>query len=422
MELLTKLKSNTQHKDLINNFDNFHEEYTPEKLANLHSWPNDSDYEYLPTIEELLETITPEQMSQTHPCRMRASQILSSEESQDGYDRPKWMATTGDKQCKENLSIINGTGDMKGFRQKDALSLQVILRPNNGSFQTVVPVKWMGNGRLHMFLLSTKGVDGWIKVDVTFHKPNLTYKQMLSVEADLHSTDAGLRSSQNEKQKFISNFKAGKEFETYTFDYLKDRKLEYGKDKINEKGVLETYGIEGAGKYLSITSLKGIKDGKGNGFFKKYGEDNVTMAIECVKKLAKLTGEKTVTSTPVECLALMFHIFTKYGKEQGHSGFYSAPELQQYFIRYVENNISSDNMFGDSDDFKLSKMSSSADMKNIVFICVEKFWPSIRAYHSNLKRNKNKFGVDSYAVQQLLNFSKDRFLKPIIRNMLIMNK
>ena len=43
MKLLTTLKSNTQHKDLINNFDNFHEEYTPEKLAKLDSWPNDSD-------------------------------------------------------------------------------------------------------------------------------------------------------------------------------------------------------------------------------------------------------------------------------------------------------------------------------------------------------------------------------------------
>ena len=316
MQLLTKLKSNTLHKDLINNFDIFHEEYTPEKLADLKVWSNDSDYEYLPTIEELLETITSEQMTQTHTVRMKASQILSSEESLDGYDRPRWMATTGDKQCQKNLSLINGTGDMKGFRQKDALSLQVILRPVNGSFQTVVPTKWMGNGRLHMFLLSTKGVDGWIKVDVTFHKPNLTYKQMLSVEADLHSTDAGLRSSQNEKQKFVSNFKAGKEFEKYTFDFLKDLKLEYGRDKLNPKGVLETYGIEGSGNYLTITSLKGIKDGKGNGFFKKYGEDNTTRSIECVKKLAKLTKEVSVNSTPVECLALMFHIFTKYGKDQ----------------------------------------------------------------------------------------------------------
>lgn len=419
MKLLTTLKSNTQHKDLINNFDNFHEEYTPELLAKLDSWPNDSDYEYLPTIEELLETITPEQMSQTHTVRMKASQILSSEESLGGYDRPRWMASTGDKQCKDNLSIINGTGDMKGFRQKDALSIQVILRPENGSFKIVVPVKWMGNGRVHMFLLTTRGIDGWVKTDVTFHKPNLTYKEMLAVEADLHSTDAGLRSGQNEKQKFISNFKAGKKFELYTFNYLKEVKLEYGKDKINDKGVLETYGIEGAGKYLTITSLKGIKEGHGNGFFKKYGEDNTTRSIECVKKLAKITKEVSVNSTPVECLALMFHIFTKYGKEEGHSGFYTAPELQDYFIRFVTARTTGDNMLGDSADFKLADMASTASMKNIVFICVQTFWPTIRSYHANLRRNSNKFGVDSYAVKQLLSFTNDKFLMDYIRTMLL---
>jgi len=419
MKLLTTLKSNTQHKDLINNFDNFHEEYTPELLAKLDSWPNDSDYEYLPTIEELLETITPEQMSQTHTVRMKASQILSSEESLGGYDRPRWMASTGDKQCKDNLSIINGTGDMKGFRQKDALSIQVILRPENGSFKIVVPVKWMGNGRVHMFLLTTRGIDGWVKADVTFHKPNLTYKEMLAVEADLHSTDAGLRSGQNEKQKFISNFKAGKKFELYTFNYLKEVKLEYGKDRINDKGVLETYGIEGAGKYLTITSLKGIKEGHGNGFFKKYGEDNTTRSIECVKKLAKITKEVSVNSTPVECLALMFHIFTKYGKEEGHSGFYTAPELQDYFIRFVTARTTGDNMLGDSADFKLADMASTASMKNIVFICVQTFWPTIRSYHQNLRRNSNKFGVDSYAVKQLLNFTNDKFLMDYIRTMLL---
>ena len=51
--------------------------------------------------------------------------------------------------------------------------------------------------------------------------------------------------------------------------------------------------------WLSVSSLNGLKDGDGNGFFKKFDKSNVEAAIKTVREIAKITKETVVGSTSI---------------------------------------------------------------------------------------------------------------------------
>ena len=51
-------------------------------------------------------------------------------------------------------------------------------------------------------------------MQVKFHKKDITPDQCIAIESELHSTDAGDRSGQNENQKFMSGFRANREHGT----------------------------------------------------------------------------------------------------------------------------------------------------------------------------------------------------------------
>ena len=62
--------------------------------------------------------------------------------------------------------------------------------------------------------------------------------------------------------------------------------------------------------WLSLQSLSGLKDGMGNGFFKKYGEENVVWAINTMKKIAiDITKEKGLNAETIRSFSIMFYIF-----------------------------------------------------------------------------------------------------------------
>ena len=65
----------------------------------------------------------------------------------------------------------------------------------------------------------------------------------------------------------VSGFRANREHEVYTFDFLKKNEYNYGTVMQQEEIKSENW--------LRLTSLQGIKSGQGNGLFKTYGEENV---------------------------------------------------------------------------------------------------------------------------------------------------
>ena len=118
------------------------------------------------------------------------------------------MKEKGDSQCRTNLNEENQDGEPKGYRMSDAQTLSAMLRPHPTILGTYILVKFIGNNRVWMKLLANKGKDSLVKMEVTFHEEGLTQKDYITIEAESHSTDAGNRSSQNELQKFASNYRS----------------------------------------------------------------------------------------------------------------------------------------------------------------------------------------------------------------------
>ena len=166
-------------------------------------------------------------------------------------------------------------------------------------------VKYIGNNRIVKKLIANNGEITNVLMSVTFHEQGLEQSDYIQIEAERHTTDAGDRSGQNESQKFASSYRSGRKHAVDTFNFLKNEKLNYD-------GIMQIEGVEGAEDFLNLTSLSGLKEGMGNGFFKRFGEGNVRAAIGTVRKIAKITGEKSVGMSPIECLSIMFQCFTEY--------------------------------------------------------------------------------------------------------------
>ena len=56
---------------------------------------------------------------------------------------------------------------------------------------------------------------------------------------------------------------------------------------------MQQEGEVGSKNWLTISSIQGIKEGEGNGFFGKYGEQNVDFAMLTIKEIAKIALRAT---------------------------------------------------------------------------------------------------------------------------------
>ena len=410
-----KLQTETpQFTDLVSNFQLFHNIYDKEKLLELPSWEDHSNngfYNNYPHINEFLsKDLTEEDLNQSHIVRIPTSYIWSSEESLGGFDRPIWTSIKGDKQCRENLNNQNGSRpSKKGYRPEDAQVLAAYLRPcGNNKYQAV---KFLGNNRTWMKLLSNRGKDSEVLVNIKFHKESKLV-DYIQKESESHSTDAGDRSGQNEQQKFVSSYRAGRPFAKFCFDFLKEHELEY-------KDIMEIEGVRNKNEeWLRLSSLQGIKEGKSNGYFKTYGELNTIEAIKLVKRIAKLTKEKIVGSTPIACFAQMFSIFTVYGKlPNSQKPIYSKKEFADFvYDLFVEKNKNfAGSKFGAQDNFNLSNLTVSGGVKDVTYINAMTFWPYIIGYWKNLRGSSTGFSFESYAVEKFVDQTKDRYLKNSIK-------
>ena len=272
--------------DLVNNYSLFHEKYSSTDFLNsklFPTWEDNSDYSNVQHIDDFLKNITENDLKLTHTLAVPISYIFSSEESKGGCDRPHWVKDKGDKQCRANLNEENQDGNPKGYRMSDAQTLSGMLRPHPTILGTYILVKFIGNNRVWMKLLANKGKDSLVKMEVTFHEEGLSQKDYISIEAESHSTDAGNRSSQNEPQKFASNYRAGRKDAVYLYKFLKKHQINFGT-------IMQQEGEVGSKKWLTISSIQGLKEGEGNGFFGKYGEQNVDFAMSTIKEIAKITG------------------------------------------------------------------------------------------------------------------------------------
>jgi len=399
------VSDNPVYSDLINNYEKFHEFYTPQNLLKLQGkWEDNSDFSSYRTIEDLLENLEDADLSKTHVVSVDIKNIFSSETSLGGFDRALWSIENQSAKKQQHESL-NRHG---GYSENAAGVLSARLRPHPTEPGQYVLVKYIGGNRVAMKLLVNDGKSTRVPMMVAFHEPALPQEEYIKIESDLHATDAGDRSGQNEMQKFISGFKAHRPNEIYTYEFLKKHQFNY-----NE--IMQKQRVEGSENWISISSLQGIKTGQGQGSFAKYGEENMSKAMNTVKKLCEITGEKVVGATPIMAIALMYFIFTQHGKsKESLQPLFTDQQLDRFLIAYFKDE-NRDSTFGKK-EFKVNDLAMTGSVKDIAYICGHTFWPQIVQYWMQINNAKIGFSSDCYACQRFLDHCKDKHLKKELRN------
>ena len=411
------LNSHTQaaFPDLVNNLEIFRENFSDEDILELTDWNDDTEYSNLESIDELIERLDGDyDPTYTYTVRVPIDYIYSSAKERGGYDRTIDVNTKQSyvNTCKGHLNEkVNG--ETKGFRQDDALTMHGMIRQtvitdfDTGAAGEVkkllVVTKDQGNNRVLMKLLANKGKVTDVRMDVRFHSAQES--DYISVESEIHTTDAGNRNGQNEEQKFHSGYRSGrKEFvECYNFLY---------KYNLNYNGIMQIEGVENADERLSLSNIMGFNAGEGNGIFKKYGQLNVVHAIDTIQALVKITGENTIPITPIWCLALMYKTLTDCPmSDRDKSPVFTKDQLHEFFIRFWKNK-NHDAGFGGSSYFGVNQLTQTGGIKNYAYIVARMFWEDgnlIRWYKSQRKRSKG-FSADCAPMKYLLE-QTDEFMK-----------
>lgn len=399
------------YSDLVNNKQLFDAEFTESELYKF-NYKDNTDYSHYQHIDDFLQqNFSDADLNKSYIVEVPIDYIWSSEKTKGGFDRTKW-ATQNKDQNISNLNTPDADGKPKGYNEADAGVLAGMLRPGpNSSYWQVV--KYLGNNRIVKKLIANNGEITTVLMSVRFHEQGLSQEEYIKIEAERHTTDAGDRSGQNESQKFASSYRSGRKNAVECFNFLKNEKLNYD-------GIMQIENVEGAEDFLNITSLSGLKEGIGNGFFKRFGESNVRAAIGTVRKVAKITKETHIGTSPIECFSLMFQCFTEYGKTSSPNGekMFTKKELQDFFIAYFKKMNDENDPFsggGNKSQFLLKHLNASGSIKCMVYIGVTKFWPALPNYWQNLRNNYTSFSKNCYAVEQYVSKSKDVMLKRDIK-------
>tara|TARA_Y100001938_G_C8092068_1_gene435646 strand:- start:1638 stop:2852 length:1215 start_codon:yes stop_codon:yes gene_type:complete len=391
------------YTDLVNNFEQFHIQYKESDLLDFQGkWGDDSDYSHIQTIEDLLENLTPKDLEKSHIVSVDIRDIFSSEESLGGCDRPLWSIQQNTAQ-KQQFKSLNR--HMK-YRQDAAQVLSGMMRPHpDGGW---ILVKYIGNNRVLMKLLANAGVSTRVLMSIRFHEPSGSQSEYIAIESELHATDAGDKSGQNEAQKFTSGYRANRENEVYCFNFLKNNQFNY-------RTIMTQENVEGCEDWLTLKSLQGIKDGRGNGHFKKYGENNIIHALNTIKELAKITGEKVIGATPVEVIALMYSIYTVYGKKEAENPtpMFTPKQLHDYFVKLWK--IKQIQSFGQKSELKINSLSWSGGVKDNAYICAREFWPTIVEYWMDINSAKIGWSIECHANTILVSKCMDKHLAREVR-------
>ena len=397
------------YSDLVNNKQLFDDCFDESELSKL-SYKDNSDYSHYQHIDDFLQQdFSDDDLDKSYVIQVPIDYIWSSEKTKGGFDRSKWANQNKDQNIS-NLNTPNGGGNPKGYNEADAGILAGVLRPGpiiDGSCDWQL-VKYIGNNRIVKKLIANNGKITNVLMSVRFHERGLSREEYIRVEAERHTTDAGDRSGQNENQKFASAYRSGRKSAVECFNFLKNEKLNYD-------NIMQIENVEGADDFLNITSLSGLKEGVGNGFFKRFGESNVRAAIGTVRQVAKVTGETHIGMSPIECLSIMFQCFTEHGKSEfATTMMFTKEELQEFFVAYFAKQNDTSDMFsgnGNKSQFLLKHLNANGSIKCMVYIGASKFWPALPVYWMNLRKNGTAFSEGCWAVKQYILKSKDQMLK-----------
>lgn len=400
------------YSDLVNNKQIFDECFDESELSKF-DYKDNTNYSHYEHIDDFLKRdFDDDDLDRSYVIQVPIDYIWSSEKTKGGFDRPIWA----NEKSTQNISHLNTPdkdGCAKGYNESDANILSGMFRPGpiiDGSCNWQL-VKYIGNNRIVLKLIANNGEITNVLMSVRFHEQGLDPKEYIKVEAERHSTDAGDRSGQNENQKFASTLRSGRKDSVECFNFLKNEKLNYD-------GIMQIENVEGADEFLNLTSISGIKEGVGNGFFRRFGDSNVRAAIGTVRQVAKITGETHIGMSPIECLSIMFKCFTEYGKkETSVQMMFSKPELQDFFVQYfTKMNDKSDMFSGNKGGFLLKHLNANGSLKDMVYIGATKFWPELPNFWSNIRDAESSFSENCYAVKQYISQSKDSMLKRDITN------
>jgi hypothetical protein len=397
------------YSDLVNNKQLFDDCFDESELSK-YSYKDNTDYSHYQHIDDFLQQdFSDDDLDKSYVIQVPIDYIWSSEKTKGGFDRSKWANQNKDQNIS-NLNTPNGGGNPKGYNEADAGVLAGMFRPGPiiGDSSDWQLVKYIGNNRIVKKLIANNGEITNVLMSVRFHEQGLSKEEYIKIEAERHTTDAGDRSGQNESQKFASSYRSGRKSAVECFNFLKNEKLNYD-------GIMQIENVEGADDFLNITSLSGLKEGVGNGFFKRFGESNVRAAIGTVRQIAKITGETHIGMSPIECLSIMFQCFTEYGKkETAVQMMFTKKELQEFFVAYFTKMNDSDDMFsgnGNKSQFLLKHLNANGSIKCMVYIGATKFWPALPNYWMRIRDTDTSFSEGCWAVKQYILKSKDAMLK-----------
>jgi len=422
---------NKEYSDLVSNLTIFNQEYKSKKLSELEDLPDNSDYSNYQTLEELIERYDPETFSgKSFVVRVKDNQIWSSCGEYGGYDRPQHLRNeSSDSKARENIREPYGEeGLPKGFRDEDCGTLNAFIRVkevvknsidealSNAEYECTL-VKNMGNSRFWMKKMVSRGNNCEYLIKVMFHPLSLSLptdnsenilKKYQRIESDGHYTDADNRAAQNEPQKIVSAYSKGKKEVVECINWLKKHKIEYvisksgvGIMNLQSKSVPEDQKKDWNPKkdWITISSVQGLKDGLGNGLFKKYGTDNLNWTISTCKSICKITKEDSFSYSVVNVIALMFRSLTDNHStpDKRSTTLFTKPQLKEFFEKYFESNMRADDDFGNEGErySKLSDLSQSTGLKSWSYIAAAAFWPKIRGFY---KKSVNKGqGVQAFS-------------------------
>lgn len=391
--------SHPTQSDLVSNIALFNKYYPQTTLAEIEDFTDNSDYSSYPTLESVINSFNPEtDFDKSFVCRISEDYIWSSDFGKGGYDRTyEANDENGKKVCLMNLRQKNqNSNKSKGFNDDDAGTLNAYVRYEIGDdgIISLTVVKNMGNHRFIMKKIATRNNKTEFLVKIKFHNfnNNLTVDDFITIEAETHHADADNRRNQNETQKFHSGLKA-KRFEfVELFNFLK-------KHEVNYAGIMQLEKIPGSQDWVEITSIQGMNIGTSYGIFSKYKTENIQYAIDTIKKIARITGEKTFNNSVLQCLANIFHSLTddhSY-KEKQHGPLMDKNQLQEFIIQFIEHKNKPDAFSDDSGSFKINdKLKQSKGVKSFNYVNAQVFWDNKAIVHWFKRKTgrQNGFSVD----------------------------
>jgi len=408
--------------DLVSNSDIFKKEYDDNALLSLPNWPDNSDYSHYPTLQEVIQDYDPEKdKNKSFVCRVSDKFVFSSCANLDGYDRPN---NVDYKKCHAHLNEkINGNSEVKGFNDEDADVLHGKIRfaiQEDGKILLFL-VKNKGNHRFVMKALAHRGeytehlfklkfhdiysIEDLAKYDAKERDSARAAEEYFKIsESDGHFTDAQLRTSQNEVQKFTAGLSARKSDFIECYNFLLENKLNFKPTK-EHRGVMQIKKVdvtegkpEGMEEWINISSIQLLNEGITNGAFKKYGIKNIEYAIKTIQRNVQYTKETTILNSVILSIASAYQSFTtdqtKFGNKPGDvapkkvAPAFTVDDLDKFFDKFIKSKSKLDE-FEDS-VFKFNSLTMTKNIKNREVIFLKIFFRNLSTYHKNINKHSIK--------------------------------